>query len=238
MKKITVAGILLVSLLSLCGCGTSTVYESNELNATLTKTEEGKELSLRVSVTPTALPDALAEHVKDLPVTNYFEVRLSDENNYVYSDDTLDGGGMIYAESFATEAELEAATGLAVLSSPLTVYPEEEQNYVLYYDPEEGSVSVSFAKSALSETLIVQENIYMNCGGATETYMTTLTGVSNSIDCEAVQTPAGENAIMFTDESADLAGVCLMRPDTVYWWSFEGDVSEEAVTSFVDSLAE
>lgn len=236
-RKSVIAGFLsFYIIIGICGCSTVTVYESENIDAVVTDSDDEKELLVQIKVAPSDLPETLKQFIKENEPIYDFEIQLSDGMYYGYHDETNDKNGGAFIETFSAISDIEEMLDKNFVNSTEIKYPDGKENFILHFMPADNSVSITSAKVTFRDKISVQETLYMNYGKSNRRFVPCLTGVTDKIYCEESDTSFGKKTLTFIDETVDQAGVYLEMEGIIYWWSFEGDFNKEDIILFIKTL--
>lgn len=231
-------GILMLAVCGvIAGCSAQRVYQDQQTTAELVKTEQGGyELQLYIQVPPEKPSRDLEEALTQPEPVREYEIRLSDGTYYTYSDGTADGAGGVCPQVFSLPSELEETIGKKILYSEEILYPEQENNLLLLYDPVQSDVTVTSAKMELSDGTSVCGEAFMNLGEKNSRYHCLVQGVSEELCREEYPVPGGGTADVYLDDRNGTACICLVNGGCVTCWKLEGELNLQKVRGFVDSL--
>lgn len=220
------------------GCSIQKVYEDERMNAVITESEDGiSSLSVYIQVSSEELPGKAKAAVETGERVKEYEVQLSDGTYYGYSDGTADGSGGVYPHVFSSADEIREFLGMNLLTGE-TDYLEGEDNFVLFYDPLEPSISITSASADLADGITVRWDAYLNFSGKNSQSVPGISGVSEEVRREEYTAPGGQRADIFFDGVSGQACVCVLEPGILYKWYLDGKSGEmeiQDVKTFIDS---
>lgn len=233
-------GILcMVFLLAACSMGITKIYENQQMNVFMQKEDGETSLSVYVTLPPNTQnlsQSALNELTRDGPQKD-FEVQLSDGIYYTYQDATMDEGARMYIRVFERIAEIEEAIEWNLMQSYATVYPQEKNNFFVSYDAIEKSVSIHAAKCPGGDDLTVTWNAFLTFGSEQNgKQIISIPGITEKVQHETYTTQQHVTAELFWDEDTGIASVFVLKENACYVWELVGDLNQESVRAFADTL--
>lgn len=150
-KKKIMSFVIICGLFLLTGCSSKEVYHDDNMTAYFEENVEDRlDLSIDFKCSTATLPESTVQTLLTFnPVYESFEIELSDGMIYGYVDGTLDDSGNIYMKAYSSLAELEKDLNMDVISSSDIVYPEDGNNLVLQYHPDD-MIFINFASAKTS----------------------------------------------------------------------------------------
>ena len=238
--------VLMAALLTACGFGKK-IYEDDRLNAMLTEADGRIDLSVRIRSSAVPMQEKIREKLTAGELYHEFETLMSDGVSVGYEDGTLDQGGGVYIYVYSSEAELEQVLEQSLPNSSGISWPEGENNFMLMYEPdngteeEDGSETVSIRAAEVPETvtgagLRVSWSAYLHYGTEAGSATSSLSDVTEDVVYEAYTSAQDRSMDLFVDEGSGQALVILLEDGAYYTWSLTGKLTMDSVKTFADTI--
>ena len=237
---------LLAVMLTACGSGEK-IYEDDRIKATVTESNGQLDLSVRIRSSTAPMREAVRKNLTEGELYHDFRTRMSDGIYYQYQDGTLDQEGGVYIYVYSSEAELEQALGQSLPNSSGISWPEGENNFMLMYEPDNGtededrSEAVSIRAAEVPETvtgagLRVSWSAYLHYGTEAGSVASSLSDVTEDVVYEAYTSAQDRSMDLFVDEGSGQALVILLEDGAYYTWSLTGKLTMDSVKTFADTI--
>lgn len=230
------------SLFLLSGCSSTEVYHDENMTAYFEEIEDRLDLSIDFKCSTTNLPESTVQTLLTFsPVDEAYEIELSDGMIYGFYNETLDDSSGIYMKAYSSLDELEKDLNMDVISSSNIVYPEDGNNLVLEYYPDDMLfINFASAKTSTGDVSSIQFQMQLKGDKSNNRFAgDTSRGVvdiSENIRHEELKTRDGSRVDAFVDETKGKAGIYLLSDACLYSWELDNIQSYDDVKSFVDSL--
>lgn len=244
MKKKKITGMfagMLWGLLTLGACSFlgKTIYEDDQISAVVQNDGEDTILAVTVglpSEAPSLSKTSMDLLTEDGPKREY-EVQLSDGMIYGYQDATSDHGTETYVKVLESMREVNEVLDRSLLQSNENAYQPGENNFLLLYDKIQGDLTIQAAEVTDMEKLKVTWNVYMTLKSSRNNRATSqIYDVTNQVQHESYLSPSGIQTELFWDTDMGKAGIYALEEGVCYIWELDGEVDEETVKAFADTI--
>ncbi len=237
---------LLAVMLTACGSGEK-IYEDDRIKATVTESNGQLDLSVRIRSSTAPMREAVRKNLTEGELYHDFRTLMSDGIYYQYQDGTLDQEGGVYIYVYSSEAELEQVLEQSLPNSSGISWPEGENNFMLMYEPDNGteeedrSEAVSIRAAEVPETvtgagLRVSWSAYLHYGTEAGSATSSLSDVTEDVVYEAYTSAQDRSMDLFVDEGSGQALVILLEDGAYYTWSLTGKLTMDSVKTFADTI--